>query len=116
MNLTEMLAKHRQGKYYLHHWTGYFKSSFTARQAGRRIVKRMTDTIPRAMKVPAARAGIDRMRVMANLLVRDLWGLPHPDFKQLQKLTDEFLMTNTHPAEGLPFWMQKESPFIRFED
>lgn len=95
IKLDEMRQKHRQGVYYLHHWTGIINGSVTARQACRRIEQRLREFSQEASKYERAHKGILEIAQKAQLLINDLWHLSTDDFEQLQSFTPTQLLEET---------------------
>jgi len=106
MTLEKMLERHDQGDYYLHHWIGIIRACVTARQAGRRIHIRMTETAEAAAEDPRANEGIKKMIAHANALIADLWMLSPENFDKLARMETEKLMERApFDPTGLPAWM-----------
>lgn len=106
MNLERMLKRHDAGDYFIHHWIGIIRGCVTARQACRRIERRMTETALTASEDPRAKDGIKKMIIQTNELLADLWVLSAEDFKWLAKIeTEELTERAPFDPTGLPAWM-----------
>lgn len=111
MTVETMLKRHDAGDYYIHHWTGFIKSSVTAKQSGRKIANRMNDTLRRIAKEGDVPEGFVLMAHMAKRFIADLEELAPAEFEKLQNLYDEDLMNRVPYQPDDPFLADKWREF-----